>query len=130
MIKRILAVSVISLILGSLILVPVVEAAGPRSWGKWGTATTSNAVLTVGGSSSPFGPANVCVYNSGATNPLYFDWTDGIATIDDDSTNIRVDAGVAVCVDFHNENVSNVVEVGIITASSTTSYVVSAFAAR
>jgi hypothetical protein len=104
-----------------------VYAAGPRSWGKWGTATTSNATITVGGSTT-FGPANVCVYNSGDTNDLYMDWTDGVATTDDNSTNIRVCAGCSYCADFEALGTNNQVQIGLITSSSTTTYIATAVA--
>lgn len=103
------------------------NAAGPRSWNKSGTATTSNATLTVGGS-TPFGPAAVCVSNTGDTNSLYFDWTDGVATTTDNSTNQVVPPSMTICYSNLSKNVVNVMQIGVITASSTTTYVFNAIA--
>lgn len=123
--KKLGFVALALLLVASLTAISIVHAAGPRSWGFWGTATTSNATITVGGSTT-FGPANVCIYNSGATNDLYIDWTDGTATTDNNSTNIRIAAGASYCADFEALGTQNVVQIGVITSSSTTTYIATA----
>lgn len=88
-----------------------------RAWGKSGTATTTNATLT-----APFNPSSICVSNTGTTNNLYFDYTDGVAVAADDSTNHLVPPGVTICLGWNDPNVVNDFTVGVITSASTTTY--------
>lgn len=106
----------------------IAEAAGPRSWSDKGTATVTNSQKTVGGS-SPFGPAAVCIKNSGSVD-LYFDWTDGVAAATDGSTNLVVPAGDSLCFSNISKNVVNTMVIGFITGSSTADYTINAIAAN
>lgn len=108
------------LVLILILLANTVEAAGPRVWGKSGTATDTNATLTVGGTSS-FGPTSLCFENTGATNNIFIDWSDGIATTTDNSTNIKIPPSKGYCFNFENDNVMNIFTFGIITSAATTS---------
>lgn len=115
-----------------LILFPTLAyAIGPRTWGKSGTATTTNAVLTVkDAAGTSFGPASLCISNLSTTVDFFVDWTDGVAATTDDASNVKVIAGKTYCASFANPNVMNVMTIGIITASSTAAYNMFAIAAR
>lgn len=94
------------------------QAAGPRTYGKKGTATTTNATITV-----PFHPVMICLRNDDATNGLYVDWTDGVAVAADALTNIYLAPGEGNCYTFRNTVSPNrTFEVGVITASATAAY--------
>lgn len=116
------------LILLLVSLASQIQAAGPRSWSDKGTATTTNSQKTVGGS-SVFGPAAVCIKNAGSVD-LYFDWTDGVATATDGSTNLVVPAGDTLCFSNLSKNVLNTMVIGFITGSSTADYTINAIAAN
>jgi len=114
-IKRLLAVFVIL-----TAFVSIGETAH-RAWGKTGTATTTNATLT-----APFNPAAICVSNTGATNNLFFDYVDGVATTADDSNNILVTPGATICHGWSDPNVSNTFTIGLIASAATTTYAINA----
>jgi hypothetical protein len=97
-------------------------AAGPRAWGKSGTATVSNQTLTVGSAASPFGPTLICVENLSDTINIFIDWTDGVASTVDDSTNIKLLPLKSYCFSLDNPDVTNLVQIGIIAASATPAY--------
>jgi hypothetical protein len=105
------------------------EAAGPRSWGKSGTAAITNAVLTVGGA-APFYPASLCIENRDATDSIFIDWTDSIAATVDNTTNLKILPGKNVCFEFHNPNINNLMEIGIIASANTPAYNIIAIGAR
>lgn len=109
MMKKILVVFFV-LLLGT-------AQAAHKAYGKSGTATTTNAVITF-----PFNPSSICVSNTGTTNNLYFDYTDGIAVAADDSTNHLVPPGATLCLAWNDPNVVNEFLVGVITSASTTTY--------
>lgn len=92
-------------------------SAGPRTWGKSGTAGAANSTVTVGGTTT-FGPLSVCIVNTDTTDDLFADWTDGIATTDDNSTNMLIKAGATYCADFKDLGTRNVVEIGLIRAAA------------
>lgn len=121
--KRLLALTL-------LLLAVTAEAAGPRIWGKSGTASTSNTTVTVGSASTPFYPMRLCFSNLDATNNIFFDWTDGVAATTDDSTNLLVSPGEKVCLETYNQNVTNVMTIGIIASAATPAYVIKAVAYR
>lgn len=104
--------------------------AGPKVWNKTGTASDASATLTVGSTDTPFGPASVCVKNTGATNPLWFSFTPpAVAT--DNSLNFQVAAGEEYCITFSSQNVVNLMEIAVITtAAVTTTYKANAVASR
>lgn len=110
-------------------LASLIYAAGPRVWGKSGTATTTNATVTVGGTSI-FYPASLCVENTGATNNLFIDWSDGVATATDNSTNILIGPGKSYCFNFDNPNVLNQMDIGLLAGAATTTYNLFAIARR
>ena len=101
------------------LLQSVSSFAAPRMWGKRGTATTSNATLTVGGS-TPFQPAFVCVWNDGAAE-LIFNFS-GTATTTDNVSNLTLKSTEAACYNFNYEGVVGTFQIGVITASSTALY--------
>lgn len=106
------------------LIVPITYAVGPRAWGKSGTATTSNAQVTVGASSSTgtFYPASLCIDNEDSTNNLYVNWVTGVASTTDNADNIRIKANTSKCFNFNNPNVSNTMVIGLITNASTVAY--------
>ena len=114
-----------------LILLPsIVLSAGPRSWGKSGTATVANAVLTVGSTSASFYPSALCVANLDATDDIFIDWTDGVAATTDNTTNQKITPGKTICFNFNNPDVLNLMEVGIIASANTPAYNINAIAYR
>jgi len=113
---------VVFAILAILIAINV-YAAGPRSYGKWGTATTTNSQVTVA-----FNPAAVCVENKSASIDLYMDWFDGVATTTDNSTNYKLTPGKVYCFTTGNPSVAGTLVIGLITASSTADYNIQAVA--
>lgn len=117
------------LILLVLLLALPVYAAGPRSWGKTGTATTTNATLTVGGA-TPFGPTSLCIDNLDTTDDIYVDWSDGVATTTDNSTNIKIIHATGKCFNFSNPNVLNSFTIGILASANTPAYNIVAIAYR
>jgi hypothetical protein len=100
----------------SLALVINVEAIH-RPWGKSGTATTTNATLT-----APNNLSSICVTNTGTTNNLFIDYSDGVATTADDSTNHLISPGATLCLGWDDKNVTNDFTIGVITSASTTTY--------
>jgi hypothetical protein len=100
-------------------------ASGPRSWYNTGTATVANAAVA-----TPFGVASICIKNTGATNDLYVDWTDGVAVASANSTNLKFGPGIEYCFDFDNQNVLNVLSIGTITNAATTTWEMRAIAKR
>lgn len=113
-------------IIGCLILLASafpVYASTARAWGKVGTATTTNATLTC-----TFNPKTLAVCNTetaGGT-AFFIDFTDGIATTDDNSTNIKILANTCHTWTFSDPNVLNEFTIGVITASSTAAYTMEA----
>jgi len=104
-------------------------AIGPRVWSFTGTATTTNSQATVG--TPNFYPASLCVKNTGATNALFVNWDTGVATSTIGTTqNVQFDAGEEKCFNTGNPNVMNVMTIGLITSASTTTYKLTAMAAR
>lgn len=112
-------------VLGLILISSLLYAAPPLTWNKSGTATTSNATIT-----APFNPISVCIKNTGGTNNLWVDWTDGVATTDDDSTNVLFGPGIEYCFDFISQNVNDTFTIGVISSASTTTYKVLALRAR
>lgn len=109
----------------SVLVIPTsnLEAAGPRSYGKWGTATTTNSQVTVA-----FNPAAVCVENKSTSIDLYMDWFDGVATTTDNSTNYRLSPSKVYCFTTGNPSVAGTLVIGLITSSSTADYNIQAVA--
>lgn len=103
-----------------LLLGAQVQAAGPRAWGKSGTATTTNATVTVG-AATPFYPASLCVKNTGS-QILYINWVTGVAAAVDDDTNLLIEPAAGYCFNFANPNVMNIMTIGLLSASATTTY--------
>lgn len=102
--------------------IPINLFAGPRSYGKSGTATTTNATVTL-----PFHPVLVCVANDSTSIAIKIDYRDGIATLADESTNQTINAGETYCWTFvPNISPSNTFAIGLITASSTAAYRINA----
>lgn len=102
------------LVLAFFILAQVASAF-PRIYGNRGTATTSNATLTV-----PFNPSSVCVFNDGAAE-LYFAFA-STATATDGGSNLVLKANESMCYNFNYDNVTNVFQVSVITAAATALY--------
>lgn len=121
-------------LIGSLLLVlllsPNSYSAGPRAYSKSGTATTTNAVITISFSSVNFKPFKMDVCNDGSSIDLYIDFTDGIAVAADDSTNFLIKPNECEEIQFDDRLVAETVQVGVITGSSTTSYRINAWSAR
>lgn len=113
------------LILAALILflfIPKVESSGPRTFGKKGTATTTNATITL-----PFHPIMICIRNDDATNGLYIDWTDGVATAVDESSNLYLAPGEGNCYTFvSNKSPFETFNVGVLSAAATAAYHINA----
>lgn len=110
-------VSVAILMLVLVFWIPA-EADGPRTFGKKGTATTTNATIT-----APFHPVMICVRNDDATNGLYVDWTDGVATTGDESTNLYLAPGEGNCYTFvSNISPNRSFNVGVLAAAATTAF--------
>ena len=113
----------------SLLLLAGTASAGPKVWNKTGTATVTSVTLTVGSTATPFGPASICVKNTGATNNLFFNLTPpAVAT--DNSLNFIVEPGLEYCIAFASQNVVNIMEIAVITPANTTTYSVKAVASR
>lgn len=106
-------------------------AAGPRTWGKSGTATNVNATLSVKDSSgTTFTPTAMCFTNTDTAVDYFIDYTDGVATTTDDSSNIKVIHGTTSCFSFNQPNPTGPFTIGIITAASTAGYNAFAIAAK
>jgi hypothetical protein len=104
------------------LILPIVASAAPRGWGKSGTATTTNATLT-----APFAPTDMCISNDG-TADLIFDFTDGVATTADNSTNMTIKQGESFCQEFSEQKaVYSTFTIGVITASGTAAYRIQAW---
>lgn len=91
--------------------------AAPRAYGRFGTLTVANLTVTV-----PFNPTTLCVNNDDAAILIYVDFTDGVAAIVSDSTNIQINGTERKCWTFADKNVNNVFTVGLIAASGTPAY--------
>jgi hypothetical protein len=108
-----------------------VYSAGPRTWGKSGTATDTNAILSVKDSAgTTFTPTSMCFTNISTTTDYFIDYTDGVATTTDDSSNVKVIASTTTCFAFQQKNVVGPFTIGIITASGTAGYNAFAIAAQ
>lgn len=114
-------------IIASLVLIGLATAAesGPRVWNKTGTATITTATLRVGSTATPFAPASLCVKNTGATNNLFFSLQPP-AEGTDDSLNFLVGPGLEYCIEFATSNY--LMDVAVITSTSTTTYLLNAIA--
>jgi hypothetical protein len=77
-----------------------------------------------------FSPACLTFSNLSTTVDFFIDYTDGVATTTDDSSNIKVVAGTTWSMCWNNTNVIGPFTIGIITASSTAGYNASAVAIK
>ncbi len=112
--------------IGLFLLLANEVSAGPQSYGKKGTATTTNATVSL-----PFHPIMFCIRNDDATNGLYFDWFDGVATTADASSNLYLAPGEGQCYTFLSSiGNNNTFDVGVITAAATAAYHFNATRAR
>lgn len=95
-----------------------------RAYGKSGTASNTNAVITV-----PFNPTSVVICDDEAAGgtSLYADITDGVAVAADDSTNVIIKGGECLSIKLDDKSVLNTFAVGLITSSSTAAYRLMAF---
>jgi hypothetical protein len=106
------------------------KAAGPRAYGKRGTATGTNATITF-----PFHPTRLCVINHDAAAGLYFDWTDGVASAVDASSNLFLPPGniasSSQCYEFAaNKSPFETFEVGVLSTAAATLYIINAYRAN
>jgi hypothetical protein len=123
-------IRLVAIVVGVLLSSPVFSS-GPRTWGKSGTATNTNAQLSVKDSAgTTFSPTAMCFTNSSTTIDFFIDYTDGVATTTDDSSNVKILAGTTTCFSFQQKNVIGPFLIGIITASSTAAYNAFAIAAQ
>lgn len=101
--------------------------AGPRTWSKVGNAAAGSVALTC-----PFYPSVIIVENNDATasNAFNLNWVGAVATVTDDSDNMRCTGGKAYGINFDNPNVLNTFVINIIAIAGTPAYVINAFAAR
>lgn len=110
-------------LLGLILLLAIPGVASPRVYGKSGTATTTNATITV-----PFNPGAVCVLDDSSSIDLYINFT-GVATTADGVGNFIVkNSDGAHCYSLNPKNVSETFTIGIITSSSTAAYRIEAIA--
>lgn len=110
---------ILAILLAVLIFTPSAESA-PRTHGVTGTATTTNSSVTF-----PFHPTQVCIINRSATEPLYYDWTDGVATTASGSSNHYVAISSQQCWEFSpNTSPTDTFSVGLITAATTALYAI------
>lgn len=117
---------VIVFTLVTLLSASVASTAPPRAFGKKGTATTTNATVTFA-----FHPVRLCVRNDDATNGLYIDWTDGVATTGDESTNLYLPPATLECYEFSDRKSPNeTFTVGTLAAAATTAYHINAYRAN
>lgn len=106
----------------SIFLALPVEAAGPRAYGKRGTATGANATITL-----PFHPIMICIRNDDAANGLYFDWTDGVASAVDESSNLYLTPGESNCFSFiANKSPFESFTIGVLSTAASTVYHINA----
>ena len=111
-----------ALVLFLILLAGEASAAGPRAYGKKGSATTTNATVTL-----PFHPIMICIRNDDATNGLYVDWSDGVATAADESTNLYFAPGEANCYSFNpNKAPFETFAVGVLASAATAAYHINA----
>lgn len=109
---------VLTFILCFMALAETSFAIGPRAFGKKGSATTTSAAITV-----PFHPVIFCIRNDDATNGLYYDWSDGVASTVDESTNLYLPPGVGKCFTFlPNVSPMKSFVVGIRSSAATAEY--------
>jgi len=113
------------LIAFALILLATTAPAGPRTWNKTGTATTTTATFRVGSNATPFAPASLCVKNTGLTINLFFSLQPP-AEATDDSLNFIVGPGLEYCLDFATSSFN--MDIAVITPSSTTAFQLNAIA--
>jgi len=101
--------------------------AGPRTWSKVGNAAAGSVALTC-----PFYPSVIIVENNDttATNAFNLNWVDAVATVTDNSTNMRCTGGKSYGVNFDNPNTVGTFVINIIAVAGTAAYVINAFAAR
>lgn len=99
------------------------QSAGPILWGKKGTAAVTNATLT-----PPFFPTTLCIKNEDATNGIYIDWSDGVASTVDNSTNLYIQPGQLYCYEFNQRSSpSRDIQIGIIAVAATPAYHIHAY---
>jgi hypothetical protein len=102
-----------------IILLPVDLNSAPRGYYTTGPATEDNLEVTF-----DFNPSGFCIKNTGSTNEMYADFTDGEAEVDStDSTNFYFAPGAQICFDTEDPNVTNDFIVGVICdTGETTTY--------
>lgn len=102
-----------------LVLIAVTVTAAPRSYYTSGSASDVNAQITY-----PFNPSGFCIKNTGATNEMFYDFSDGVAVADTtDSANIQIGAGVEHCFNTNDPDVTRTFVIGVICSSGeTTTY--------
>lgn len=102
-----------------ILLIAVSLSAAPRSYYDSGSVTDVNAQITF-----DFNPSGFCIKNTGATNELFYDFSDGVAVADTtDSSNIQLAANTEHCFNTGDPNVSNDFIIGVIcSAAETTTY--------
>ena len=115
--------------LGVLLITSSLFAASPRTWHKSGTATTTAASITVGGSST-FGPASICVRNTDATNNLVFALNQTAVAADNSEGILLTIASPEKCISFSNQNVSNAMTISVVAVADTATYVANAVSSR
>ena len=107
-------------------------SAGPRTWGKSGSATSTSTQLTCQDDNSVnFNPASICVKNTGATNDLIVNWQNAspVASAADNKGNLIIKPGDTMCMTQGNPNVLNTFIVAVFSTAGTT-YNIQAVAAR
>ena len=109
-----------------ILFFPVLSYAAGRSYGEWDTATDANHKITVG-----FMPNSYCITNTGSTNALYIDFTDGVAAATSGSTNIKINPNVTQCFNNDDPQANRTFEIGLICAAGlSTTYNFTAYRGR
>lgn len=105
-----------------IITTAVSSSSAPRIYGFKALATTTNQVVTF-----PWHPTSICVKNDGATNGIYYDWSDGVATSTNNSTNHYLSPGETNCYTFAlSTSPFSDFTVGVIAAAATSDFHINA----
>jgi len=109
-----------------LLLFATVAQAGPKTWHKRGTQDATADAYIVGSTATPFGPASVCILNSGNTNNLYAT-LDGTTPTDTDDTKVfAIAPGSEYCLNLTSSATAQTTVTLVTAAAVSTTYIINA----
>lgn len=110
----------------NLLLISIPAYSVPLTYGFDSVTAGDPADITNDQVTVPFGPTSVAICNFSTSITLWVDMSDGVAVAESNSTNIAIAKETCMSFPIGERNVLNTLVIGLITASSTAEYSVSA----